>query len=300
MARARRRRCVFLIVAMAGPAPLRRTRSPPTRRRRGSPTATCCGSCPALALQFVLATMAAALRGTGAFRAPMLVQVVTVAINIVLAPILIFGWGTGAAFGVAGAAIASLVAIAVGVAWLTRAVPPAQEAFLRFRAADAPPRPAVWRPARRHRPAGRRRVQPDGRLHVPRLAVARPFGCGGPGRLRHRAAPGAGVLPAGGRARRSRPRRWPARTSARGASIACARPCSRRSAWPSALMLARRPWSVQFAAAALVGVFSADPAVIARRRRLPADHLLGLRVRRASSSSARASSRRSAGRSRRC
>ena len=74
---------------------------------------------PALALQFVLATMAAALRGSGAFRTPMIVQVVTVAINIVLAPFLIFGWGTGVAFGVEGAAIASLVAIAVGVAWLT-------------------------------------------------------------------------------------------------------------------------------------------------------------------------------------
>ncbi len=55
---------------------------------------------PALALQFVLATMAAALRGTGAFKAPMLVQVMTVVINIVLAPVLIFGWGLGVTIGV--------------------------------------------------------------------------------------------------------------------------------------------------------------------------------------------------------
>jgi putative MATE family efflux protein len=99
---------------------------------------------PALALQFVLATMAAALRGTGAFKAPMLVQVMTVVINIVLAPILIFGWGFGVKIGVSGAAIASLVAVASGIAWLSREFV-AEEAFLRVRAAEAGPRPAVWR-----------------------------------------------------------------------------------------------------------------------------------------------------------
>ena len=86
---------LFLIVAMAGRRALHRH----ARRRRA--TARLADGyllwfIPALALQFVLATMAAALRGTGAFRTPMMVQVVTVAINIVLAPVLIFGWGTGA------------------------------------------------------------------------------------------------------------------------------------------------------------------------------------------------------------
>jgi putative MATE family efflux protein len=100
---------------------------------------------PALALQFVLATMAAALRGTGAFRAPMIVQVITVAINIVLAPILIFGWGTGVRIGVSGAAIASLVAITAGILWLAREYLP-DEAYLRIRVAEAAPRPAMWRP----------------------------------------------------------------------------------------------------------------------------------------------------------
>jgi putative MATE family efflux protein len=36
----------------------------------------------------------------------------------VLAPFLIFGWGTGRAFGVAGAAISSLIAIIVGLVWI--------------------------------------------------------------------------------------------------------------------------------------------------------------------------------------
>jgi putative MATE family efflux protein len=99
----------------------------------------------ALALQFLLATMAAALRGTGAFRAPMVVQVVTVVINMVLAPILIFGWLFGVRVGVSGAAIASVVAIVVGIVWLLREFLRA-EAFLHLRVADASPQPALWRP----------------------------------------------------------------------------------------------------------------------------------------------------------
>jgi putative MATE family efflux protein len=88
--------------------------------------------------------MGAALRGTGAFRAPMLVQVMTVAINIVLAPVLIFGWGTGVAIGVTGAAIASLVAIAAGIAWLSWQFV-AEEAYLHVRPAETRPHPALWK-----------------------------------------------------------------------------------------------------------------------------------------------------------
>ena len=55
--------------------------------------------------------MSSALRGIGNFKPGMVVQTSTVIINIVLAPILIFGWGTGRPMGVAGAAIATLVAV---------------------------------------------------------------------------------------------------------------------------------------------------------------------------------------------
>ena len=70
---------------------------------------------PALALQFAMLVMASALRGTGIVRPTMIVQTVTVIINIVLAPVLIAGWLTGRAFGVAGAGLASSIAVVIGV-----------------------------------------------------------------------------------------------------------------------------------------------------------------------------------------
>ena len=70
---------------------------------------------PALALQFVVLVMASALRGTGIVRPTVIVQVITVVINILLAPVLIAGWGTGLALGVAGAGLASSIAVAIAV-----------------------------------------------------------------------------------------------------------------------------------------------------------------------------------------
>lgn len=70
---------------------------------------------PGLGLQFALVSTGAALRGTGIVKPTMLVQMVTVVLNIVLAPILIAGWGTGRPLGVAGAGLASSIAIAVAV-----------------------------------------------------------------------------------------------------------------------------------------------------------------------------------------
>jgi putative MATE family efflux protein len=75
---------------------------------------------PALALQFALLVMASALRGTGIVRPTMIVQALAVAVNIILAPVLVAGWGTGRAFGVAGAGLASSMAVLLGVAMLWR------------------------------------------------------------------------------------------------------------------------------------------------------------------------------------
>jgi putative MATE family efflux protein len=71
------------------------------------------------------------------------VQTATVIINIVLAPIFIFGWVTGWAMGVAGAALASLVAIAFGVAWLTTYFV-GKDAYLRFQSQHWRPDLKLW------------------------------------------------------------------------------------------------------------------------------------------------------------
>jgi putative MATE family efflux protein len=99
---------------------------------------------PSLALQFGLIAMGSALRGTGNFRPGMVVQTATVILNIVLAPVLIFGWGTGIALGVAGAALSTLIAIAIGVAWMVIYFLPT-DAYLRFSFGDWRPRLDLWR-----------------------------------------------------------------------------------------------------------------------------------------------------------
>ncbi len=73
---------------------------------------------PSLALQFALVAMGSALRGTGIVQPTMIVQVATVVLNAVLAPVLIAGWGTGHPLGVAGAGLASSLSVGVGVVLL--------------------------------------------------------------------------------------------------------------------------------------------------------------------------------------
>src|SRR5688572_11517502 len=93
---------------------------------------------PAMALQFALVAMGAALRATGNFKPGMVVSTATVIINMLLAPILIFGWGPVPPFGVAGAAVASLIAIVIGIVWLSMYFVK-KDAYLHFNV-------AVWRP----------------------------------------------------------------------------------------------------------------------------------------------------------
>ncbi len=70
---------------------------------------------PAMFLQFGLVSIGAGLRGTGIIKPTVLISSGTVLLNIVLAPMLIFGWPAGHKFGIAGAAIASFIALAFGV-----------------------------------------------------------------------------------------------------------------------------------------------------------------------------------------
>jgi len=99
---------------------------------------------PGLALQFALIVMGSALRGTGIVQPTMFVQMITVIINAILAPVLIAGWGTGVPLGVAGAGLASSIAVAVGVLlmWLYfRKL----EHYVSFNAASWRPQLAQWR-----------------------------------------------------------------------------------------------------------------------------------------------------------
>ncbi len=99
---------------------------------------------PGLALQFALVVMGSALRGTGIVKPTMLVQIFTVVLNAVLAPILIAGWLTGKPLGVAGAGLATTIAIAVGVVmlWVYFRV---LEKYVAVDAAMLRPQVAVWR-----------------------------------------------------------------------------------------------------------------------------------------------------------
>ena len=97
---------------------------------------------PAMSLIRMVAM--ARLRGTGNFKPGMIVQTVTVVLNMLLAPILIFGWFTGYPMGVAGAAISTFVAVMVGIIWLgTYFVSPKQ--YLHFRSGDWRPQLPIWR-----------------------------------------------------------------------------------------------------------------------------------------------------------
>ncbi|MCA1585460.1 MAG: MATE family efflux transporter [Acidobacteria bacterium] len=98
---------------------------------------------PAMALQFAVSAMSAALRGAGNFKPSMVVQTATVILNMVLAPFLIFGWQSVPAMGVIGAAISTFIAVGVGTVWLSLYFVKA-DAMLVFVPADWKPQLRLW------------------------------------------------------------------------------------------------------------------------------------------------------------
>jgi putative MATE family efflux protein len=165
---------VFLVIALALRMPYARTLSADER------TAILAGEyllwfIPAMGLQFGMVAMGAALRGTGNFKPGMVVQTATVVLNMILAPFLIFGWGTGRAFGVAGAAISTLVAVGVGVVWLSTYFT-GQASYLHLRAAQWRPQFGLWwRILRIGLPAGAEFALMAVYLFIV-YTIARPFG----------------------------------------------------------------------------------------------------------------------------
>lgn len=70
---------------------------------------------PGMALQFCTMAMGSALRATGVVKPAMVVQMLTVLLNTLLAPVLIAGWGTGVPLGVMGAGLASTLSVGIGI-----------------------------------------------------------------------------------------------------------------------------------------------------------------------------------------
>ncbi|HZR79200.1 MAG TPA: MATE family efflux transporter [Chthoniobacterales bacterium] len=97
---------------------------------------------PALVLQFPLVSLGSALRATGIVQPTVVLQILSVAVNAVLAPFLILGIGFPK-FGVAGAAMATFVAILVAdvmmIVYFEK-----KYRYLRFRSAQLWPQMKTW------------------------------------------------------------------------------------------------------------------------------------------------------------
>ena len=109
---------------------------------------------PALCLQFPLVTLGSALRATGIMKPTMVLQVLTIVLNIVLAPFLIFalhpirhapyivGWGA-LRMGVSGAALATFISILIGNLLMMLYFEKKYH-FLRFRIEQMRPQLKTW------------------------------------------------------------------------------------------------------------------------------------------------------------
>ena len=98
---------------------------------------------PAMALQFPLVTLSSVLRATGMMKPAVGLQVLSVMLNIVLAPLLIFGIGPWPRMGVSGAALATFISILIADV-VTVAYFEKKYQYLRFRVAQWVPQMKVW------------------------------------------------------------------------------------------------------------------------------------------------------------
>jgi putative MATE family efflux protein len=102
------------------------------------------GFLPAVAIMFPSGVMVSALRAAGVVRAPMMIQMGTVMLNVVLAPMLVAGWLTGAPLGVFGAGLASSISALAGLI-ATIILFPRVQTIIKAPVALVRIDPAIWR-----------------------------------------------------------------------------------------------------------------------------------------------------------
>jgi len=98
---------------------------------------------PSLMLQFPMVALGAALRATGIIKPAVGIQILSVLLNIIFAPLLIFGVGPFPKMGVSGAALATFVSILIGnvlmIVYFERSFK-----YLGFRVSQWRPQLKIW------------------------------------------------------------------------------------------------------------------------------------------------------------